>query len=341
MLEGPGRLVMDRRPVPDPIDAEDAVVEIELAGLCGSDLHPYLGREPAAPGVVQGHEGIGRVVAAGDLVDTSLLGERVIVPFTTSCGRCRPCMRSLTSRCERGSLFGWGSPGGGPYLDGLQAGAARVPLASTSLIRLPEDVPAGAGVLLADNLPTAVHAVRQADLAPGAPIGVVGLGSVGLCAVAFASGIGLEVVGIDPLPERRRVARALGATTLAPHEVDGLHVDGAVEASGTDGGQSIAARVVAAGGTVSIIAVQTPGSTGIDPVLAYDRNLTVRYGRAPVRALLDELLPGVAAHSIPVPHDLLITHPDVPLEDGPETYRRFADRDDGIIKATFRPIVDR
>ena len=75
----------------------DAVVAVEAAGLCGSDLHPYEGRERVRFGVVAGHEVVGRVVAVGGDVTQIGVGDRVLVPFTTNCGECD----KLSVRTER------------------------------------------------------------------------------------------------------------------------------------------------------------------------------------------------------------------------------------------------
>ena len=77
--------------VPDPViqDPRDAIVRVERAGICGSDLHVYHGREPGLdPGTVMGHELVGRVVATGPAATRFAPGDRVVAPFSTCCGRC-------------------------------------------------------------------------------------------------------------------------------------------------------------------------------------------------------------------------------------------------------------
>ncbi|MEE8142227.1 MAG: alcohol dehydrogenase catalytic domain-containing protein, partial [Planctomycetota bacterium] len=92
--------------VDDPgIEApSDLVVKVELAGICGSDLHPYHEREPLDSGTVLGHEFVGEVVALGPDVKRFRRGDRVFSPFTTNCGSCSYCRNSLTSRCREGQL---------------------------------------------------------------------------------------------------------------------------------------------------------------------------------------------------------------------------------------------
>lgn len=333
-----------RTDLPDPRIEEpgDAIVAVTHSGLCGSDLHPYQGREPARPGVVPGHEAVGEVVAIGAQVSTVAVGARVIVPFTTSCGACPPCQRGLTARCERGQLFGWGDPDdlGSTALQGAQAAFVRVPLANGTLVPIPDDLDADVALLLTDNLPTAWEAVHRAMPLPDQPLIVVGLGSVGLCAVVAAQALGAApVIGLDPVPERRARATRLGATVVADPTDDG-RIDAApavVEAAGTAPAQRTAADLVRPGGTLSIISVQTTSSFAFTPIEAYDRNLTVRAGRASVRRTLDDLLPRVIDGVVPVPAAQIITHRNLPLSDGPDLFERFAARADGIIKASFAP----
>ena len=132
-------LAFEQAADPEIRDATDVIVRVQAAGLCGSDLHPYFGRERGLdPGTVMGHEFVGEVVAVGSEVQTLSLGARVVAPFTTSCGDCFYCGIGLTARCERGQLFGWVQDGVG--LHGGQAELVRVPLADGTLVAVPEDV---------------------------------------------------------------------------------------------------------------------------------------------------------------------------------------------------------
>jgi alcohol dehydrogenase len=345
---GPGRIeVVDDLPEPRLEASTDAIVTVRASGLCGSDLHPYLGREPARSGVVPGHEAVGEVFDVGDAVTTVRPGDRVLVPFTTSCGACGPCRRGLTARCDRGQLFGWGDPDdpAAPALHGAQAERLRVPLADSTLVRVPADLDDLDAVLLTDNLPTGWAAVGRAEVAAGTPLAVVGLGSVGRCAVWAGQHVGAgPILAIDPVATRRDHAARSGVTAVHPDEaldaVRELAPDGllaVVEAAGSASAQTLATSLLAPGGVLSLISVQTADRFGFRPVDAYDRNLTVRAGRASARAVLDELLPHLHASRWPLPTADLVIHPAVALDDGPATYERFAARDGRLLKAVFRP----
>lgn len=343
VLAGTRRIEL-RDDLPEPVVADpgDAVVEVEAAGLCGSDLHPWAGREPAATGVVQGHEAVGRVVEVGPDVTTVAAGDRVVVPFTTSCGTCGPCTDGLSSRCTSSRLFGWGAPGqpAAAALHGGQAERLRIPHADGTLLVVPDDLDPATALLLCDNAPTGWYVARRAEVRPGTRVAVVGCGAVGLCAVAAALDLGaVEVVAIEPEAARRAAAVEVGATTaVAPDEAEDLGTfDAVIEAAGPIDAQALAARLAGIGATIAIAAVQTADRFGVDPVLAYDRNLTVRAGRAPVRSILDELFPRVLDGSVLLPTDAVMTERGVDLVDGPRAYARFAAREDGLVKLAFAP----
>ena len=339
-LDGVG-VITYRTDLPEPAveRPSDAVVAVHRAGLCGSDLHSYQGRERVRFGVIPGHEVVGEVVAVGAGVTDVAVGDRVLVPFTTNCGVCDPCLAGLSSRCVEGGLFGYGDPDSPdlPALPGGQADLVRVPLAESTLVRIPNLVSDEEAILLADNLPTGWHAAQQAGIAPGQPAAVVGLGSVGLCAVVAALAMGAEpVTAIDPLVDRRDRAERLGARLAPLGEAPGSFAS-IIEAAGTPAAQGLAFRSLRPGGTLSIISVPTSKRFGVTPIEAYERNVTMSLGRAPVRSILDQIFSKVMAGELAVPADEILTHPLTPLEQGPEMYRRFAKREPGLLKAAFVP----
>jgi alcohol dehydrogenase len=350
VLEGVGHVTV-RDDLPDPTveRSTDAVIAVTRTGLCGSDLHPYEGRETVRFGVIPGHEAVGKVVALGTDVTGFALDQRVLVPFTTSCGTCPPCRGGLSSRCVAGALFGFGDPDDlrTPALHGGQAEYVRVPLAGSTMVAIPDRVDDAAAVLLTDNLPTGWAAATRGEVRPGSRVVVVGLGSVGLCSLHAARALGAaSLLAVDPVETRRASALALGADmavdpdhaeVAAADATAGEGADVAIDASGTTAGQALAAATLRPGGTLSIIAVQTAERFGVGPVQAYDRNLTIRAGRAPVRSLLDELLPRLLTGELTVPTDRLLTHPAESLADGPAWYRRFAAREPGLVKAALVP----
>lgn len=334
--------------LPDPVIASpgDAIIRVTRAGLCGSDLHPWAGREQFLAGVVPGHEAVGEVVAVGDGVTAVALGDRVVVPFSTSCGRCGACRRGLSARCERSRLFGWGAPDGSTVLHGTQAELVLVPDADGTLVSLPEQFGDATGVLLADNLPTGWFAAMRTGARAEDPVAVLGCGAVGLCTVVALHARGVRpVIASDPVTGRRERAARLGARACTPAELadvvagttGGEGVAGIVDAAGTVAAFAAAVAAVRPGGTIQVVAVPTRPTLDLSPVQAYDRNLTVRFGRAPVRSLLPEVLDAVADGRLRVPTDHIVSEPPLPLTEGPSAYRRAADPSAGTGKLTFAP----
>lgn len=331
--------------VSDPVleSPGDAIVRVERAGICGSDLHVLHGRETGLdPGSVMGHEFMGRVVAAGSGLTLFSEGDRVVSAFTSCCGRCFYCVRGLSARCVEGRLFGWVQDGVG--LQGGQAELVRVPMADATLFRLPEDLPSDAALLLADVLPTGWNCARLAEVHPGSVAVVVGCGPVGLMAVAAATELGAQCVfAIDSVPERLAAAVRLGAVPLeletgdigaaVRHVTEGRGADAVLEAVGSPAAARLAFDLVRPGGTVSIAGVHHEPHFGFSPGEAYDRNLTLRIGRCPARSLMPELLPVLERR----PELASVVTHRRSLAEGVEAYRTFDHKEDGCIKVVLEP----
>ena len=286
--------------VPDPriVDPGDAIVRVERTAVCGSDLHVYHGRETGLDqGCVMGHEFLGEVVEAG--ADAGVpVGTRVVSPFTTSCGGCFHCRSGLTSRCSRGQIFGWVEEGAG--LHGAQAELVRVPLAASSLVAVPDDVDPDAALLVGDVLATGWHCAANGDVGPGKVVAVIGCGPVGLLATVAALELGAErVFAVDGVDRRRELATGFGGTGLDAGDAaiaavleatDGRGADVVLEAVGGSSGARSAVDMVRAGGVISSVGVQTEDGFAFSPIEAYDKNLTLRFGRCPARHYAERLL---------------------------------------------------
>ena len=321
--------------------AGDAIVRVERAGLCGSDLHVYHGRETGIDsGTVMGHEFVGRVVEAGPDA-TRLIGLRVVAPFSTCCGQCFYCRRGLSARCPSGALFGWVQEGSG--LEGGQAEFVRVPLAAATLVTVDDALPAATALLLADVLPTGWHVARMGEVGPGTVVVVLGCGPIGLAAVVSAIEQGARrVFAVDGVTERLALAEHFGAEPLHRESdlagavrgaTEGRGADAVLEAIGSEAAARLAFDLVRPGGVVSIVGVHHESRFAFSPVEAYDRNLTLRIGRCPARSLMEDMRDVLMRRT-----DLgaIVTH-ELPLAEGAEAYRRFDRKQDGCIKVAFTP----
>lgn len=327
--------------VADPVivDTADAIVRVKACAICGSDLHVYHEREKGIdPGTAMGHEFTGEVVEVGAGVKQIRVGDRVMSPFTSSCGRCFFCLQGLTCRCIHSQLFGWREKGKG--LQGGQAEWVRVPLADTTLVKIPQDITTEEALLLGDVLSTGFFCARQADVKPGGVYAVVGCGPVGLMAVIGAMELGAaRVFAIDNVPERLAKASEYGAAALNASSgpvkdqileaTQGYGADGTLEAVGSHSAVKLAFQLVRPGGVVSSVGVCTDAHLAFSPVEAYDKNLTYRIGRCPARFMMDQLVPLVQKKKYDIAS--VFTH-RLKLEDGRKGYEVFAGRKDHCLK---------
>jgi len=333
--------------VPDPeiLAPTDVIVRVRVAAVCGSDLHVYRGLETGLDaGTVMGHELVGEVVAAGAGVDRFRPGDLIVSPFTTSCGSCFYCRTGLTARCVSGQLFGWVEQGRG--LHGVQAELVRVPLADSTLVRVPDGTPPELALFAGDVLATGWFGAESAAVAPGGTVAVVGCGPVGLMAVIAARELGAErIFALDEVPERLALAVKYGAdpvdvrnAAIAGDRIreatQGRGADSVVEAVGSPRATRLAFDLVRPGGTLAALGVHTEPHLAFAPGEAYDKNITYRAGRAPARHYLERLLPLIQSGK----YDLgaLISH-RLPLAEGARGYDLFDKRLEGCTKVMLLP----
>ncbi|AVO46465.1 zinc-dependent alcohol dehydrogenase [Phreatobacter cathodiphilus] len=248
--------------VPDPTiqDGRDAIIKVTACAICGSDLHIYGGIIPEMrSGDVIGHETMGEVVEVGKDNKALKVGDRVVVPFTISCGECFFCRRGFFSGCERtnpdaskaeklwghapGGLFGYSHLLGG-YAGG-QAEYLRVPFADVGPIKVPDHLTDEQVLFLSDIFPTGFMAADFCNIQNGDTIAIWGCGPVGQMAIRSAFLLGAErVIAVDTVPERLELARAAGAITIDFMDEDvyeriqdltrGRGADACIDAVGTE-----------------------------------------------------------------------------------------------------------
>jgi threonine dehydrogenase-like Zn-dependent dehydrogenase len=220
-----GDQTLDYEDVADPEAAGDEVVlEVELAGICGSDLHGYRGHPgPRVPPLVLGHEVVG-----------SFDGERYAVYPLIGCGDCDRCAAGEDNLCSSWQLIGMHRAG---------VFAERVLVPRRSLVPLPAGLDPRRAVL-AEPLACCVGA-----LAGETPetVAVFGAGPIGLLSVYVAARNGARVRAVDPVESRRETARTLGAT-----DFDGP-ADLAVDAAGFEATWRSSIDAVRNGGQVVVL----------------------------------------------------------------------------------------
>ena len=223
---GTGDVRVDTVPDPKIQDARDAVVKITATAICGSDLHLLDGYVPTMEsGDILGHEFMGEVVEVGPGNRKLKVGDRVVVPFTISCGECFFCKKGLFSACDVSNpnaevaraamghspagLFGFSHMMGG--FSGGQAEYVRVPYSDVGPIKIESGLRDDQVLFLSDIFPTGYQAAENCGIEAGDTVAVWGCGPVGQFTIKSAWMLGAgRVIAIDNVPERLEMAETQG-----------------------------------------------------------------------------------------------------------------------------------
>jgi 2-desacetyl-2-hydroxyethyl bacteriochlorophyllide A dehydrogenase len=331
-FQAPGEVQIDEVAEPELLAPDDAIVRVVASGICGSDLHIYHGRVQIEPGFVIGHEFVGEVIAAGDEVTRVSVGDRVLGTYGTACGRCFYCQREEFHKCDEARVYGHGATLGS--LQGAQAEQVLVPHANLTLRRVPDGLSDDVALFAGDVMGTGFHAIDSRPLAEGETVAILGMGPVGLCAVQAAKAAGAsEVVAIDTVEDRLRMAESFGATPVHLTEQDpraevkklteGRGVDLAVEAVGHPEALDLALRLARKAGTVSVTGVYAE-RTEVHMGVLWIKALTLTSGHANVIKHLDRVLELLSAGELdPSP---LVTH-HMKLDEAPQAYELYDKRE--------------
>ena len=383
---GHGDVRVDNVPDPTIVAPTDVIIKITSTAICGSDLHLLDGYMPTMEsGDILGHEPMGIVVEVGSAVKRVKKGDRVVVPFTISCGTCFFCQKGLTAACDTtnpnaamaakmmghapAGLFGYSHLTGG-YAGG-QAEYLRVPHADVGCLVIESDMSDEKVLFLSDIFPTGYMAAENADIESGDTVAVWGCGPVGQFAIqsAWMFGAG-RVIAIDRVPERLAMAREVGkAETIDFSNSDvyetlqemtkGRGPDRCIdavgaEAHGTGGFDAVVDKVKAAvqlttdrghvlrqaiyccrkAGTLSIPGVYVGFPDKIPMGALMNKGLTVKTGQTHMHRYMKPLLGMIEEGKIDP--SFVITH-RLKLDQAPEGYRQFRDKEGGCIKVVLQP----
>jgi threonine dehydrogenase-like Zn-dependent dehydrogenase len=293
-MYGPGDVRVVDRDEPRLVEPTDAVIRLTATCICGSDLWPYRGAEPA-DGLPMGHEYVGVVEEVGSAVETVKPGDFVIGSFVISDGTCEICRAGYPSRCVHAE-FVHGTIG-------TQSERARIPYADGTLVATPgmpsEDlVPS----LLAasDVLGTGWFAAVAAEVGPGKTVAVVGDGAVGLLGILAAHELGAErIIAMSRHDDRQALARDFGATDIVEERgadgvarikelTNGLGAHSVIEAVGTQEAMMQAIRSTRPGGHVGYVGVSHDVELPGDEL--FFSQVHLHGGPAPVRRFLPDLI---------------------------------------------------
>lgn len=370
---GPFDVRVANMPDPQIEQPTDVIVKITTANICGSDLHMYEGRTDMEKGRILGHENMGEVIEVGSSVTQIKVGDMVCMPFNVACGHCNNCEKGLTGFCltmnpgMAGAAYGFA--GMGPY-EGGQAEFMRVPYADFNCLKLPEDAKEKENdyVMLSDIFPTGFHATELANVQPGDSVVIYGAGPVGLMAAHSAAIKGAsKIMVVDKQKDRLKLAEEMGAIPIdfskAP-AVDqvleltkGLGADKgcecvgyqccdkhAVEHSNTTMNELV--QAVKATGSIGVVGVFVPkdpknkekiqkiGHMDFDFGQFWMKGQSIATGQANVkkynRQLCTLISSGKANPASIISHELS-------LDEAPDAYKHFDNRDKGWTKIILKP----
>ncbi len=291
-----------------------------------------------------GHEFMGTVEDLGPAVRQVRRGDRVIVPFSVSCGTCEWCRRRLPTQCTTtgravfGGRFGhvWG---------GGQAQWIRVPFADYLCERVPAEMTDHDAIFLGDILSTGYFCAENGGIRPGDNVAVFGAGPVGLLAMQSAQLFGpARLFAIDRVDYRLKLAEEFGAEPVNLDRGDpaeqlrgltgGRGPDVVLECVGHETPFTQAIQAVRAGGTVASVGVYVETSLGFPAREAFFKDLTLKMGICNARNYMTPLLPLVRVGKLKPAR--IITH-TMALGDAPKGYAIFDRKEDRAIKVMLRP----
>lgn len=279
--------------IPKPIiqEADDVIIKVIRACVCGSDLWAYShGDNKEAHSINDGHEALGIVEEVGSEISAVQPGDFVIVPFTHGCGECDACRAGFDGTCDN-------HPGYSNWSNGFQSEYIRFHYGNWALVKVPgqpsdysEDMIKSL-LTLADVMPTGYHASRCAQVSAGDKVVVIGDGAVGQCAVIAAKMMGAsQIILMSRHKDRQEMALASGATAVVAErgeegiakvrEILGGGADAALECVGTEAAMDQALGVLHNGGRVGFVGVPHYNNRALGSTFA--QNISVAGGSASV-----------------------------------------------------------
>lgn len=253
----------------------EVLIRTAACGLCHSDLHFIDGAYPHPLPAVPGHEAAGVVEAVGSEVRTVAPGDHVVTCLSAFCGHCEFCVTGRMALCLGGDTRrAVGAPprltraGGGEIVNqmlNLSAFAEQMLVHEHACVSIDRDMPLDRAAIIGCAVTTGAGAIfNAAAIVPGETVAIIGCGGVGLAAVNAAKIAGAgRVIAADPMPEKRELAKVLGATDVVDPTAEGMTkqimemtkggVHHAIEAVGRQASADFAVSILRRGGTATIL----------------------------------------------------------------------------------------
>jgi len=284
-LHGPRDLRVEKLSDPKPPGTGQALVRVDAAGVCGSDLHTYLdakiGDTALKAPLILGHEFAGTVQAVGELSASLRAGDLVAVDPAQPCGSCELCRRGHPNLCTNLRFCGL-YPDHGCFCE-------RIVVPANTCLPLPAGFDAETGAML-EPLGVALHAVTLSKAASGDSAAIIGAGPIGLLILQVARAAGLNpVFVVEQLPWRLSLVERYGGVPVDSARLDarektmittlGRGVDVAFEAAWADQSVQLAAEIVRYGGKLVLVGIPRDDSLSLQHSVARRKGLTILLSR--------------------------------------------------------------
>lgn len=272
VFHGPHDVRIENAVEPDSPDGGEVVLEVIRAAICGTDAAEWdHGPVLCRPGVVLGHEFVGRVAVVGDGVTELQVGDRVVSGAGISCGRCKWCRLGRTNLCSQYRTLGLQ----------VNGGLAEYVTSPASICHHVPDECDDDAAAMTQPLAVALHALSRVGLEYDDTVAVIGVGGIGSFLVAGAAHHASEgrVVAVDIDEARLETAAALGAHEvvnasdfdlgqLLLHLTDGVGFDVVIEASGAPHAPAAAIAGSRRGGRVLLVGLhRAPRELALTPMI--------------------------------------------------------------------------
>ena len=338
MYRGIGQVAVEEieKPV---MNADDYLVKVEYAGLCGTDIKTYKqGHRFFTPPCVLGHEFAGEIVAAGPEVDASLVGKKVVVAPYSGCGHCAMCTTGFEELCTT-----WPRPGtAGAFTEYLTVSKA---LSEAAMLVLDDNVDVKVASL-AEPFACILNSMGKSNVKPGQTALVIGAGPMGLLHIEGLKMAGAKHIIVSEFSETRgELAASMGATVINPGKtpdvkaeikkiLNGEKLDQVFVCVGIPSVVEDAMLLVDKGGTVNIFGGLKNGSTiTIDPNIIHYSEVTLvgTFGFSSKNFM--DAARGIAEGKVDL--SKLVTH-EFALEDADKAFELGAHPTDDVVKIVVK-----
>jgi len=270
MLKSPGHIEMEEIQVPK-INGNDVLVKVMAVGVCGSDIHYYehgrIGNYVVEYPMILGHECAGIVVDIGPDVKTLKVGDRVAVEPGVTCGLCEYCKSGRYNLCPKVEFLAT------PPIDG--AFVQYIKHREDFLFKIPDSLSFEEAALI-EPYSVGIHAAKRLQIKAGSTVAIMGMGPIGLTAVAAVKAFGVSQIIVTDLEENRLEAakklgadiainvRTLDANQMIKEVTEGKGVDAAFETAGNPKALQSALKALKRGGKLAIIGLPAQAEIGLN-----------------------------------------------------------------------------